>query len=177
MKIPEVVQIWNLYGNGEKLSGVNTKLKLPVIKQITEKLSYAGMLGEWDVAVVGSIENLDLEIEFGSIDLKNYGLACRDDTMLVARAATQCRDTETGKVSPVQIKVTALGSTNELDPGEIENGKKMNAKIKKSLTKYKIEIFDKNDSTNNCVLFEIDKPLGIYTVMGKDMMADIRDLV
>ena len=69
MKIPEVVQIWNLYGNGEKLSGVNTKLKLPAIKQITEKLSYAGMLGEWDVAVIGSIENLDLEIEFGSIDL------------------------------------------------------------------------------------------------------------
>lgn len=168
--IPEKINDYNVYLDGNKMIGVAASATLPTAKMKTSSVEGVGIGGVLDSPVIGQFESMEQEIEFNTLyssvaDLMNP-LAVLN---LTFRAAQQVYN-KTGGYAFKGLRVVETARVKEFNPGTIKKGESMGAKVKLELTR----LFIENDGAP---LLEVDKLNGVYKVNGKDMLADVKPLV
>lgn len=58
--IPEVINNFNVYKSGNRLIGVTSEMSLAEISAITETISGAGLLGEYETVIMGHFSSTTL---------------------------------------------------------------------------------------------------------------------
>lgn len=169
-RVPEAVNLFNVYNGTNRLVGVTGQVKLPEFAYLTNTVSAAGMAGEYDAPIIGHIGSQTIEIPFGQIDEQEYFAIVAGESDIILRAAIQTKLVESGEVNMIPMAITVRGATKEFNPGTIEKAKAMNASIVKEVAYIKIVI-------NNVVCLELDKFNSIFIVNGVDIFAKVRAMV
>lgn len=168
--VPEKINEYNVYLDGEKMVGVVPDVDLPEIGMKASEVEGAGMLGVLDSPAIGQFESMEQEIKFNVL----YSSAINMLNPLTAvnitfRAAQQVYDKSGGYVFK-GLRVVEQGRVKKFKPGKIKRAEGMEATVTLELTYIMIEV----DGT---VMMEIDKLNQKYVVNGQDMLAGIAELV
>lgn len=167
--IPEKINDYNTYLDGNKMIGVAASVTLPEIKMKTSTVSGVGINGEIDSPTIGLFEGFTQEIVFNTLYSSAVDMLSPLKTVnLTFRAAQQVYD-KTGGYAFKGLRVVEMARVKEFKPGKIEKGEGMEATVATELTYLMIEI----DSQQ---VLEIDKLNGVYKVNGVDMLEQIRSL-
>lgn len=170
MKIPQVINRFNLYKSGNKLVGLTGEMELPVITMLTDSLEGAGTGGNMDVPVIGLTDNMDMSIPYMSINREMFSMANPNEAAdLTLRGAIQGTDPATGKISYTSLAVSVRGVVKEITPGSVKAGGKMESSITLTLSYYKIVL-------DEVTVMEIDKLNGVFVVNGVDVLKEVRDM-
>lgn len=170
MKIPQVVNRYNLYRGGGKLVGLTGEVELPAITMLTDTLEGAGTGGNMDVPVIGLTENMDIQIPFMCLSKDMFGLANPNEAAdLTLRGAIQGTDPATGKVTYVSVAISVRGTVKEITPGTVKAGGRMESSVTLALSYYKIALDEET-------VLEIDKLNSVFVVNGKDVLKEVRDM-
>ncbi len=170
IKVPQVVKRYNVYRGGNKLIGLSGEITLPTITYLVDSQEGAGTGGNLDVPVVGLTDNMEVQINFLTVNRDLFSMA--DPTggeLLTIRGGLQGIDPATQKIVYTSVAITMGGTVSEINPGTMKAGGKMDASIKMNLTRYKVVLDD-------VVALEIDKMNSIYTLNGKDILKEVRDM-
>ena len=168
--VPEKINEYNAYLDGERMVGVVPDVDLPEIGMKASEVEGAGMLGVLDSPTIGQFESIEQEIKFNVLYSSAINmLSPLEAVNLTFRAAQQVYD-KTGGYNFKGLRVVEKGRVKKFKPGKIEKGESMEATVTLELTYIMIE----NDGKK---LMEIDKLNGVYVVDGVDMLAEVRDLV
>lgn len=167
--IPEKINDFNAYLNGNKMIGVGASMTLPEINMKTSTISGTGINGEVDSPNIGQFEAMEQEIQFNTLYSSAVDMLSPMSTVnLTIRAAQQVYD-KTGGYTFKGLRVVEMGRVKKFNPGKVEKGEGMEATVVLELTYLMIEVDGKQ-------LVEIDKLNGIYKINGKDMLASIKRL-
>lgn len=170
MKVPQVINKFNLYRNGTKLIGTSGEVELPEITNLTDTIEGAGTGGNLEVPVIGLTDTMDMQIPFTTLSRDAFSLMNPGETAdLALNGAIQCMDGGTGKVGYSQMSVSVRGLVKTFTPGTVKAGAKMESSVTLSLSYYKIVI----DGTT---MLEIDKLNGVYIVDGEDILKEVRNM-
>lgn len=168
--IPEKINDFNTYLDGNKMIGVAASVTLPEVKMKTSTVSGAGINGEIDSPTIGQFEGMEQEIDFNVLYSSAMDMLSPLSVVnLTLRAAQQVYD-KTGRATPSRAcSVVEMGRVKTFNPGKVEKGEGMEAKVTLELTYLLVE----NDGSP---LLEVDKLNGVYKVNGVDMLAGISEL-
>ena len=170
MKIPQVVNRYNLYRKGTKLVGLTGEVELPAVTMVTDTLEGAGTGGNMDVPVIGLTENMDIQIPFMSLTKDLFSLANPGEAEdLTLRGAIQGTDPATGKISYTSTAISMRGTVKEITPGTVKSGGKMESSVTMTLSYYKIAL-------DGETVLEIDKLNNVFVVNGDDVLKEVRDM-
>lgn len=170
MKIPTIINGFNVYKAGNVLAGISDEVKLPDFNTITSTISGAGIAGNIEVPVIGFFEEMEMEIPFRSLvddTFKVFGPSEQVDVTL--RGAIQVTDTATGAIKKIGMRVAVRGYVKAFKPGSVKIADVMNTSITLGITYILIEI-DKETK------IELDKFNSKFVVDGVDILGDIRSL-
>lgn len=167
--IPEIINNFNVYMDADKLIGVSAEVTLPDLEAMTETISGAGILGEYDAANPGHYGAIDFELPFRVL----YGdiFKAIDPTKSVAftlRGSIQTDD-GTGTKNFNGMRVIVKGSAKKLTGGTVKPGAPTNSSVTLGLAYIKIEI-------DGAPKLELDKLNGIYKINGNDVLSGISSL-
>ena len=158
--IPEKINDFNTYLDGNKMIGVAASVTLPEVKMKTSTVSGAGINGEIDSPTIGQFESMEQEIDFNVLYSSAMDMLSPLSVVnLTLRAAQQVYD-KTGGYAFKGLRVVEMGRVK---------GEGMEAKATLELTYLLVE----NDGSP---LLEVDKLNGVYKVNGVDMLAGISEL-
>lgn len=167
--IPEKINMFNIYDEGDKLRGITEEVTLPDVEHMTETISGPGIIGEIDDPTPGMISSMEVEIPYRAYDKEFFKLQNpMRSTQLTLRGAVQFADTE-GGIQMLGMRIVFKGRGKGFTGGSVKQGAAMGASVKLELTYYMVEI-DGNKVT------EIDKLNGVFVVNGEDILAEARDL-
>lgn len=167
--IPEKINDFNTYLDGNKMIGVAASVTLPEVKMKTSTVSGAGINGEIDSPTIGQFESMEQEIDFNVLYSSAMDMLSPISVVnLTLRAAQQVYD-KTGGYAFKGLRVVEMGRVKTFNPGKVEKGEGMEAKVTLELTYLLVE----NDGSP---LLEVDKLNGVYKVNGVDMLAGISEL-
>ncbi len=170
MKIPQVINRFNLYRSGNKLVGLTGEVELPAVTMLTDTLEGAGTGGNMDIPVIGLTENMDIQIPYMALTKDMFSMANPNEAAdLTLRGAVQGTDPATGKIAYVSIAIAVRGIVKEITPGTVKAGAKMESSVTLTLSYYKI-------SLDNETVLEIDKLNGIFVVNGEDVLKEVRNM-
>lgn len=168
--IPEKINDYNAYLDGTKMIGVAASVSLPPVKMKTSTVSGVGVNGELDSPTIGQFESMEQEIQFNTLYSSAMdALSPLTNVNLTLRAAQQVYD-KTGGYAFKGLRVVEMGRVKSFEPGKVEKGEAMEAKVILELTYLMIEV-DGNQ------LLEVDKLNGVYKVNGEDMLAGVKSLI
>lgn len=168
--IPEKINDYNAYLDGTKMIGVAASVSLPPVKMKTSTVSGVGVNGELDSPTIGQFESMEQEIQFNTLYSSAMdALSPLTNVNLTLRAAQQVYD-KTGGYAFKGLRVVEMGRVKSFEPGKVEKGEAMEAKVILELTYLMIEV-DGNQ------LLEVDKLNGVYKVNGVDMLAGVKSLI
>ena len=168
--VPEKINEYNAYMDGEKMVGVVPDVDLPEIGMKASEVEGAGMLGVLDSPTIGQFESMEQEVKFNvlyssAINMLNPLTAVN----LTFRAAQQVYD-KTGGYAFKGLRIVEQGRAKKFKPGKLKRAEGMEATVTLELTYILVEV----DGT---VMLEIDKLNQKYIVNGQDMLAGIAALV
>lgn len=167
--IPEKINDYNAYLDGTRMIGVAASVTLPPVKMKTSTISGTGIGGEIDSPTIGQFESMEQEIQFNVLYSSAMDMLSPLSTVnLTLRAAQQVYD-KTGGYAFKGLRVVEMGRVKEFDPGKIEKGECMEAKVKLELTYLLIEIDGEE-------VLAVDKLNHVYRVNGVDMLEGISAL-
>ena len=168
--VPELINDYNTYLDGDKMIGVAASVTLPALKQKTNTVSGAGINGEIESVSVGQFESMEQEIQFNTLySSAADALRANQAVNLTFRAAQQIYD-KTGGYAFKGLRVVEMGRVKKFNPGKIEKGEAMEATVTLELTYIMVEV-------DGSVLLEADKLNGVYKVNGVDMLAGVNELI
>ena len=168
--VPEKINEYKAYMDGEKMVGVVPDVYLPEIGMKASEVEGAGMLGVLDSPTIGQFESMEQEVKFNvlyssAINMLNPLTAVN----LTFRAAQQVYD-KTGGYAFKGLRIVEQGRVKKFKPGKLKRAEGMEATVTLELTYILVEV----DGT---VMLEIDKLNQKYIVNGQDMLAGISALV
>ena len=162
--IPEAINDFNLYKNGNKLIGITGEVSFAELSSITQSMSGTGILGTYDTAIIGFFEHISQEIPFRM--LNEDALSLYDQTEMVdltLRAAQQSTVKATGAIDITGLRIVFRGRAENLAIGTMRQGGQTDSSVTVGLIYLLIEL-------NGQKLFELDK------INGVDMLAKIKQL-
>lgn len=168
--IPEVVNDFNLYNGGNKLLGITGEVALPDFEAITETISGAGILGEYESVIAGRYGSMEQEIPFRVVNEDLCKMV--DPTIpmeLTLRGAIQYTVKAIGTVDYVGMRVVFRGRTKKISIGTVKQGGPMDSAIALELTYILIEIDGESK-------VELDKINGVFKVNGVDLLSKVHSL-
>lgn len=168
-KIPEIINAFNVYKDGTKLIGVSAEVTIPDFEAVTETISGAGILGEYDAVNVGQFSAQEIEIPFRVLYGDIYEIFAGNPVNLTLRGSLQVADGN-GTRSKVGMRVIVQGTAKKLTSGKVSAGKPMESSITLGLTYIKVEI-------DGSTAIELDKLNNIFVVNGVDQLADVNSLI
>jgi P2 family phage contractile tail tube protein len=168
--IPEVINNYNVYADGEQMIGVADDITLPSIKNKTISVSGAGLLGEVNTPSPGNFESFEQEIKFNLVysSMVNM-LSPLRQVNLTFRGAQQAVDKSLG-YSYKSLRIVEIGRVKEFTPGKMKRSEGMDASVKLEVTYFLME-------SDGEEIVCVDKLNGIYRVNGEDMLADIAAMI
>ena len=167
--IPEILNDFNVYKDGNALIGTTAEVSLPDFEAMTETISGAGILGEYEVANPGHFGAMEIEIPFRILYGDIFELLDSTKAMnLTLRGSLQITD-GSGSKAFKGMRVVLVGSAKQMTGGTVSAGKPMEASVTLSLTYIKIEV-DGADKV------ELDKLNGTYKINGSDVLSPIKAL-
>lgn len=169
MLIPEKVVNFNVYDKGEKLVGLSSEVTLPNLENMTETVSGAGIMGEYDSPTIGHFGAISVDITFRTIYEKNFSLLDPRGKTLILRGSQQFNDSNKGLINRA-LKITMRGFPKGIDLGKMGIGTPTDTKIPLELTYIKIE-------EDNKILLEVDKINFIYIINGEDIMKELKNQI
>lgn len=168
--IPEIINNYNVYSNGNVLIGVSGSVTLPTLDAITEEVSGAGILGTYETSVVGMYGSMEQEVPFRILDEDIFSLMNPTELVdLTFRASAQSTVKSTGAVDYKGMRIVERGRFKGFTPGKYELGKQMDASVKFELLYILIEVGGKT-------MLEYDKLNSVFIVNGKDLLKKVRSL-
>lgn len=169
-KIPELINYFNVYLKGNILAGVSGKIALPKLQPITAEVGGADILGTYKTQIPGWFESIEMEIPFQVLSNDMFDLVNTADlSELTLRTSMQTRDRASAELDNMDMSIRVRGTLLEFDPGTIEIGKPMEAKVVLGVLYYKLVM-------DNRTRIELDKLNKKYDVDGRDMLVKIRNL-
>lgn len=166
--IPEIINNFNAYNNGNVLIGVTGSVALPTFDPITETIGGAGILGEYETGVVGMYSSMQQEVPFRILDTDIFSLMDPSSLVdLTFRASAQSTVKSTGAVDYKGMRVVERGRLKSFNPGTFEQGKQMGASVTLELLYVLIEIDGKT-------MLEYDKLNAVFKANGKDLLEKVR---
>ena len=169
--IPEVLHSFNVYdGGGNGQIGVSDEMSMAEIKSKVATISGAGIIGSYDVPIVGYFDSIVQEIPFRVLYLNLAELInpMKMQTINI-RGSIQVTDKSTAVSDFVSFRYMLKGRTTTLTPGTLKLGDVMGAKISIEATYVLIEIGGE-------VMVEIDKLNSIFKVDGTDLLEKARKM-
>jgi uncharacterized protein len=168
--IPEKVVNYNVYDDTEKLIGISGEVTLPNLEVMSEAVSGAGILGEYESPTPGHFGSMTIEIPFRTLFQKSFSLMKHRGRALVLRAAQQSYDVSQGVVSHRGLKITIKGLPKGLELGKLAVGAPTETKNTLEVLYLKIEEDGKK-------LLEVDKLNFVCEIDGEDLVGNIRNLI
>ena len=166
--IPEVINNFNAYNNGNVLIGVTGQVTLPSFDAITEEINGAGILGSYETGIPGFYGSMSQDIPFRILDTDIFSIMNPNEPVdLTFRASEQHTVKSTGALDYKQMRIVERGRLKNFSPGTLELGKQMNASVTLELMYILIEIDGKTK-------LEYDKLNQVFTVNGKDLLKKVR---
>ena len=169
LNFPEVINYFNVYNGGSKLMGITGEISLAELKAKTATVSGAGILGEYNTAVIGMFENIQQEIPFRMINQEFFDLMnASKQAEIVMRASIQnVNKSSGGALSTQGMRVVFRGRPTNFKMGQLKQADLMNASVTLELTYVLLEMGGEKK-------LELDKLNEIYIVNGKDLLAEVR---
>lgn len=166
---PEVINNFNVYNDANRVVGTTGEISLAQLQAMTATVSGAGIIGEYNTAVVGMFQSMQQELPFRMIDKDFFGmLNTGEQSKIVLRSSVQQRNRETGgTLSTKAMRVVFRGHPTAASFGSVKMGDMMNASITMEVTYLLVEF-------GGTVMLELDKLNSIYKINGKDLLEDIR---
>lgn len=166
--IPEIINNFNAYNNGNVLIGVSGSVSLPSFDAITETISGAGILGEYETAIAGFYASMQQEVPFRILDNDIFSLMNPNALVdLTFRASAQSTVKSTGAISYKGMRIVERGRLKGFTPGTLEMGKQMGASVTLELLYILVEVDGKT-------MLEYDKLNTVFVVNGKDLLEEVR---
>ena len=136
--IPEKVNDYNVYQDGNKMIGLAAEVELPSIKMKTSTIEGVGVGGEIDSPTIGQFESLEAKLKFNTLYSSATDLMNPLNTVnLTLRAAQQVYD-KTGGYAFKGLRIVMGGRVKEFNPGTVKKGDAMDAETTLELTYYMI---------------------------------------
>lgn len=166
--IPEIINAFNVYNrNGRAFLGISGAVTLPSMDAITETISGAGILGEYETAVPGQFGSITLEVPFRILDNDAFSIMDMNSNVdLTFRASEQSTVKATGALQYSGMRIVTRGRFKSLSAGSLENGKQMGSSVTLEVLYYMVEI-------DGEVVLELDKLNSVFRVGGMDMLGQV----
>lgn len=168
--IPEKVYDYNAYDDNQQLIGIASEITLPNLELMSETISGAGIMGEYESTTAGHFSSLEFEIQFRTLFQQSFGLLEYSGRPLILRAIQQSTNRESRKVEYRPLKITVIYQPKGLNLGKLGKGVATETSNALEATYLKIE-------ENGVVLLEVDKLNYIYVLNGVDQLKGIRDFL
>lgn len=166
--IPEVINSFNAYNNGNVLVGVTGSVQLPNFDAVTEEIGGAGVLGTYETAIPGFYSSMSQEVPFRILDTDIFSIMNPNELVdLTFRASEQHTVKSTGALDYKSMRVVERGRLKNFTPGKLELGKQMDASVTLELLYILIEI-------DGQTKLEYDKLNSVFVVNGKDLLEKVR---
>ncbi len=163
--IPEKINGYNMYDEGEKLVGITGDVELPNFEPITAAISGAGILGEVESPVIGHFGSIKLTVPFRTLSKSAAKLNEPRHQQITLRADQNSYDVSQGKILHQGLKIVIGGMPVGFNAGKLKTGEGTDTQV--TLEVYYIKIMLDKD-----VLIELDKYNYIYVVNNKDYLAE-----
>ncbi len=168
MLIPEKVANFQVYGGvGSLLFLGVADAELPSFDAITEKISGAGIAGEFDSAVPGHFGSQSVKVKFRTATPQVLAMPSGVYHIIDLRIAEQTQDPLLGALGIRSLRVEVRGPLKSMKPGKVEPGKPMDAEIE-------VECSVITVISNGVEIIKLDKLNYIYQVKGVDYLAPVR---
>ena len=166
--IPEVIHSFNVYKGGNRLIGLTGEVTLPDFEAMTETVSGAGILGEYEEVIIGMFSSMEQEIPFRVLDDDIFTLMNPMEVLdLTLRAAEQFTDASTAAIDFKGMRIVIRGKQKGFKPGKVQNATQMDASVTVEVVYIMIEI-------DGVKKVELDKLNYVYKVNGVDLLEKVR---
>lgn len=170
VNVPEVINAFNAYHNGNVLVGVSGEVQLPSLQAITETVSGAGIAGEYETGVIGNYGSIEQEVPFRLMEENVFALMKPQEPVdLTFRASQQSTVKATGALDYKGMRIVERGRFKSFNGGKLQTGKTQDAALTLEVLYYLVEL-DGN------TLLEYDKLNSKFVVNGEDLMEKVRSL-
>lgn len=167
--IPEVIHSYNVYKSGNQLIGLTGEVTLPDFDAMTETVSGAGILGEYEEVIIGMFGSMEQEIPFRVLDEDIFSLMNPMEVLdLTLRASQQFTEKSTGAIDFKGMRIVIRGKQKKFKPGKVQNATQMDASVTVEVVYILIEI-------DGVAKIELDKLNSVYKVNGIDLLAKVRN--
>lgn len=168
--IPEVIKDFNMYLTGNKLAGITGENAVPDLEAMTQTISGAGILGEYETPIPGHFGSLEWEIGFRVINEDYFKMADPTEPLeLMLRGSVQVRDAATQKLDEVGMRIVVRGSAKKLAIGTVRQRGAMDSSVTVEITYLLIEL----DGQKRV---ELNKLSPTFIVNGVDLLAKTKQL-
>lgn len=170
--VPEKINDYNVYQNGEKMIGLTEEVTLPEINMKTSTVEGPGIQGEIDSPTIGQFESMEATLKFLTLYSHAINLLNPNKTVnLTLRAAQQVYDRSGASGYDYKgLRVVLGGRSKKFNPGKVQRGESMGAEVTIEVTKYLVEV-------DGQTVIDIDKLNERYIVNGEDLLAPIKALI
>lgn len=166
--VPEVINNYNVYNKGNVLVGVSGAVTLPSFNAITEEVSGAGILGNYDTSIAGFYSSMTQDVPFRILDEDIFTIMNPSELVdLTFRASAQSTVKSTGAVDYKGMRIVERGRLKSFTPGNLELGKQMGASVTLELLYILIEVDGETK-------LEYDKLNSVFVVNGADLLEKVR---
>ena len=166
--IPEVIHDFNLYNSGNVLTGHTGEVTLPDFEAMTETISGAGILGEYEAPVPGHFGSMEQEVPFNCINEDYFKMVDPTAAMeLTLRGAIQYNVKATQQTDYMGMRVVFRGKPKKMAIGTVKQRGKMDSSITLELTYILVEMDGKKR-------VELDKINGTFKINNVDVLAKVR---
>lgn len=168
--IPEVINNFNTYKEGNKLIGVSGEMSLAEFSSMTDTISGAGVTGEYETVVVGMFSSMKQEVPFRILDEDIFSMANPLEVQeITLRSTEQVTVAGSGAIDFQGMRIVFRGRPIGFKPGTMKKGAQMNASITLELLYVLIEIDGESK-------LELDKLNSVYKINGVDILEKVRKL-
>ena len=165
--IPQFLTNFRMYNSGSALVGVTGDVALPKFDAITETVSGAGILGEFDSSVPGAFKSQTIDVPFRVIDKTMFQMAAGvGNASLTFRGSQQINDYSQGGVINQGVRMETRGPIKGIEIGKAAPGKTTDSKCTQEILFIAIYV-------NNAEVLYLDKLNFIYRLNGADMLSGI----
>ena len=166
--IPEIINDFNVYSEGNKLIGVSGSVTLPSFDAIVEEVRGAGILGTYETSIPGFFSSMTQEVPFRVLTDDPFSIMDPNAPVdITFRASEQSTVKSTGSLTWNGMRVVERGRFKSFKPGNLELGKTMDSSITHEILYIMIEIDGKT-------VLEYDKLNSVFTDNGKDLLEKVK---
>lgn len=165
--IPEVINNFNVYKSGNRMIGVTNEMTLPDIVSMTETISGAGLLGEYETVLLGHYSSIELEIPFRILEDDIFTLANPMDVQEITLRGTQQISDRDASLKTQGMRIVVRGRVKSFKEGTLKMGGQMGSSVVLEVFYILIEVKQEKK-------FELDKLNEVLFVNGVDVMAQIK---